>query len=60
MAFSQKKIEEIIKIENVNLIHVCSRAPAWIASPLSKKLNIPLITSVHSRFRKQNILKKLL
>tara|TARA_B100000579_G_C22825106_1_gene852635 strand:- start:1094 stop:2251 length:1158 start_codon:yes stop_codon:yes gene_type:complete len=51
------KIEEIIKIENVNLIHVCSRVPAWIASPLSTKLNIPLITSVHSRLRKQNFLK---
>ena len=51
------KIEEIIKNENVDLIHVCSRVPAWIASPLSKKLNLPLITSVHSRFRKQNIFK---
>ena len=53
----RKKIEKIIKDESVDLIHVCSRVPAWIASPLSKKLNLPLITSVHSRFRKQNFFK---
>ena len=55
--YLRKKIEEIIKIENVDLIHVCSRVPAWIASPLAIKLKIPLITSVHSRLRKQNIFK---
>lgn len=53
----RNEIEKIIKIEKVDLIHVCSRVPAWIATPLSKKLRIPLITSVHTRFRKQNYFK---
>ena len=53
----RKKLTKIIISENVNLIHVCSRVPAWLALPIARKLKIPLITSVHGRFRKQNILK---
>ena len=53
----RKKIEIIIKEESVDLIHVCSRVPAWIAFPLSSKLNLPIISSVHGRFRKGNFLK---
>ncbi len=56
-SFLRKKIEKIINIENIDLIHVCSRIPAWIAHPLSAKLNIPIISSVHSRFRKENFFK---
>ena len=51
------ELTKIIVDENVSLIHVCSRVPAWLAVPIAKKLNIPLITSVHGRFRNQNILK---
>ena len=51
------ELTKIIVEENVSLIHVCSRVPAWLAVPIAKKLNIPLITSVHGRFRNQNILK---
>ncbi len=53
----RSKIEEIINKEKIDLIHVCSRVPAWIVYPLIKKLKIPFITSVHSRFRHQNIFK---
>ena len=55
--YIRKKIEKIIDVENVDLIHVCSRVPAWITYPLSAKLKIPIISSVHSRFRKGNFLK---
>ena len=53
----RKELTKIVISENVNLIHVCSRVPAWLALPIVKKLNIPLITSVHGRFRNQNFLK---
>ncbi len=51
------KVEEIIKKENVDLIHVCSRVPAWIAYPIAEDLKIPFVTSVHGRLRNQNFLK---
>ena len=57
-----KKIRSELKIilenENVDLIHFCSRAPAWIGVSLGAILDIPIITSVHMRFEKSNFLKK--
>jgi glycosyltransferase involved in cell wall biosynthesis len=55
----RKELKIILENENVDLLHLCSRAPAWIAFPLGKSLNIPIITSVHMRFRKTNFLKKI-
>ena len=46
-------------MKKVDLIHLCSRAPAWIGFPLGKALNIPVITSVHMRFRKTNFIKNI-
>ena len=55
----RKQLQVILEKENVDLMHLCSRAPAWIAFPLGRILNIPVITSVHMRFRKANFLKKI-
>ena len=52
------QLKIILENEKVDLIHLCSRAPAWIAFPLGSTLDIPVITSVHMRFRKTNFLKK--
>ncbi len=54
----RKQVKLILEKENVDLIHLCSRAPAWIVFPLGRILDIPVITSVHMRFRKTNFLKK--
>ena len=54
----RKQVKLILEKENVDLIHLCSRAPAWIVFPLGIILDIPVITSVHMRFRKTNFLKK--
>jgi len=54
----RKQVKLILEKENVDLIHLCSRAPAWIVFPLGRMLDIPVITSVHMRFRKTNFLKK--
>ena len=54
----RKQVKLILEKENVDLIHLCSRAPAWIVFPLGRTLDIPVITSVHMRFRKTNFLKK--
>jgi glycosyltransferase involved in cell wall biosynthesis len=55
----RKELKIILKNENVDLLHLCSRAPAWIAFPLGKTLKIPVITSIHMRFRKTNFFKKI-
>ena len=52
------ELKKILESENVDLIHFCSRAPAWIGMPLGSILDIPIITSVHMRFRKSNLFKK--
>ncbi len=54
----RSKLKKIIESENVDLIHFCSRAPAWIGIPIGVILDIPIITSVHMRFRKSNFFKK--
>jgi glycosyltransferase involved in cell wall biosynthesis len=55
----RNQLKVILEKENIDLLHLCSRAPAWIAFPLGKILNIPVVTSVHMRFRNTNILKKI-
>ena len=54
----RSELKSVLEGENVDLIHFCSRVPAWIGLPLGAILNIPIITSVHMRFRKSNIFKK--
>ena len=54
----RNELKKILESENVDLIHFCSRAPAWIGVPLGVILDIPIITSVHMRFRKSNVFKK--
>ena len=52
----RNQLKIILESENVDLIHFCSRAPAWIGVPLGSVLDIPIITSVHMRFRKSNVI----
>ena len=54
----RNQLKVILEEEKVDLLHLCSRAPAWIAFPLGSILDIPVITSVHMRFRGTNIFKK--
>ncbi len=54
----RNQLKIILESENIDLIHFCSRVPAWIGIPLGIALDIPIITSVHMRFRKANFLKK--
>ncbi len=54
----RSQLKSVLEGENVDLIHFCSRAPAWIGIQLGAILDIPIITSVHMRFRKSNVLKK--
>ena len=45
-----KKIEELIKGENVDIVHARSRAPAWSAYFACKNTKIPFITTFHGLY----------
>ena len=52
------KLRLIMTDNNIDLVHVRSRAPAWIAIPAAKVLKIPVVTTVHGRFKATNMFKK--
>ena len=58
MPFVSKKINSIINKENISLIHLRSRAPAWLLPYINKK-NIKTISTFHNVYGTQNFLKKL-
>lgn len=58
MPFLGKKINLIIKENNINIIHIRSRAPAWII-PYLKKENIKLVSTFHNVYESKNFLKKM-
>lgn len=54
----RRKLRLIMTDNNIDLVHVRSRAPAWIAIPAAKALKIPVVTTVHGRFKATNMFKK--
>ena len=54
----RRKLRQIMTDNNIDLVHVRSRAPAWIAIPAAKVLKIPVVTTVHGRFKATNMFKK--
>ncbi|MDD2840405.1 MAG: glycosyltransferase family 4 protein [Rickettsiales bacterium] len=45
-----KKIRNIIKENDVDLVHVRSRAPAWSAYYACKKAKCPLVSTIHGNY----------
>ncbi len=54
-----KRIRNIIKEYNVNIVHARSRAPAWSAYFAAKKAKCRFITTFHGSYSYNNPLKKL-
>ena len=50
------KIRKIIKENNIDLVHVRSRAPAWSAYFACKKIKCPLVSTVHGNYSVGNFL----
>ena len=55
----RRQLRGHLKEQGADIVHVRSRAPAWIALPVAKKLGIATIATIHGKFRAQNILKKI-
>ncbi len=47
-----RRLEEIIRKEEIELIHAHSRVPAWIAYFASRKTGIPFVTTCHGYYSK--------
>ncbi|AIL13085.1 hypothetical protein IM40_05505 [Candidatus Paracaedimonas acanthamoebae] len=45
-----KRIQRIIKEQNVTLVHARSRGPAWSAYYATKRLKIPFVTTFHGTY----------
>lgn len=52
-----RRVRQILRDEHADLVHVRSRAPAWIALPAAKNLDIPTIATIHSKFQAMNVFK---
>ena len=57
MRRNARELANIIRENNVDIIHARSRAPAWSALWASKKAEIPFITTYHSGYSENGRLK---
>ena len=56
--FIKSKLRKILLNENTDIVHVRSRAPAWISLPVAKKLSIPTVSTIHGKFEATNLFKR--
>ena len=52
------RLATLIERENVDLIHVRSRAPAWSALYAAKRTQRPLVTTFHGTYNARNFIKR--
>ena len=57
--FIRSKLSEILRAEGADIVHVRSRAPAWIALPVAARLSLATVSTIHSKFAPKNALKHL-
>ncbi|MFT3733252.1 MAG: glycosyltransferase [Hyphomicrobium sp.] len=57
LAQNGSKLADIIRRENVSIIHARSRAPAWSALYAANRTNIPFVTTYHSEYSEKGRLK---
>lgn len=53
-----RRLADLIRNENVDVIHARSRAPAWSCYLASRWTAVPMITTYHSGYREENALKR--
>ena len=54
----RKKLKNVFEDEKPDIIHVRSRVPAWTAGKVAKKMNIPLISTIHGSHLASSLFKK--
>lgn len=53
------RLVDLIKRENVDIVHARSRAPAWSAFYAAKRAKIPYITTFHGTYSHGNVFKRI-
>ncbi|MBS0232447.1 MAG: glycosyltransferase [Proteobacteria bacterium] len=57
LARNASALADIIRQENVSIIHARSRAPAWSALLAARRTHIPFVTTYHSEYSEKGRLK---
>ena len=57
MPFVAKKIDKIIQEKNIDIVHVRSRAPAWLLKFIKKK-SFKTVSTFHNVYSSENFFKK--
>ena len=57
--FIRRQVKDTLRSVGADLVHIRSRAPAWIALSAAKNLGIKTITTIHGRFKAGHIFKRL-
>lgn len=53
-----RRITQLIRTHDVDIIHARSRAPAWSGYLAARRANIPFVTTFHGHYRIGNALKR--
>ena len=54
----RRQVRQAMLQERVDLVHIRSRAPAWIAMAAARTLKLPVVTTIHGRFQAHNPFKR--
>lgn len=58
MALNQRRLADLIRDEDVALVHARSRAPAWVAYGATRKIETPFVTTFHGIYSGASGLKQ--
>ena len=55
----RRELRKVLTSHHVDIVHVRSRAPAWIALPVAKSLGLATVATIHGKFGPNGFLKRL-
>lgn len=56
-AWRRRQVKETLREIGADLVHIRSRAPAWICSSAARSLGLPVVTTLHGRFATNSRIK---
>ncbi len=59
MLANARRLKQLIKSDNINLLHARSRAPAWSALLAARRAGVPFVTTYHGAYSERGRLKRL-
>ena len=55
---TRRELQRKLKEQGADIVHVRSRAPAWIALPVAKSLGIATVSTIHGKFGATGLFKR--